>query len=188
MKHIFRFLLVFLVMAFSVAQGAAWLQYERCELQDDRYFDGDSFQVKALTGYTYVFRLYGVDCPETDTRYPARLEAQAAEFGVEVEELEKWGLEARRFVKKFLRKPFTVHTQKTKAGGQSKKNRYFAIVIGHDGQRLDEALIEAGLGRAFGMGAEWPERMTPERYIRKLHALESKAKRDDVGIWKDSTK
>ncbi len=188
MNVLFGALFGLFLMSSSLAHAAAWLEYERCELEDDRYFDGDSFQVKALTGYTYVFRLYGVDCPETDARYPARLEAQAAEFGVEVEELQRWGNEARSFVKKFLRKPFTVLTQKSKAGGQSKKNRYYAIIIGHDGRRLDEALIEAGLARAFGMGAEWPERMTPERYIRKLHAIESKAKREDVGIWKDSTK
>jgi endonuclease YncB( thermonuclease family) len=165
-----------------------WIIYEKCSLVDDSYFDGDSFNVRAQTGYTYIFRLYGVDCGETDVRYPDRLIAQGKEFGIEPDEVVKWGKEAQEFVRKFLQKPFTVHTQKEKAGGQSKKNRYYAVVINEDGERLDEALVSAGLARAFGMGAEWPEGTEPERYLRKLHALESQAKRGDVGVWKDSSK
>ena len=67
----------------------------------------------------------------------------------------KWGKKAGAFTKKFLRKPFTVYTQKMKAGGASKKARYYAIVVNEDGERLDEALVEAGLARAYGMGAGW---------------------------------
>lgn len=180
------FLLLVLVAPRSGAKE--WTIYEKCSLVDDRFFDGDSFNVRAQTGYTYIFRLYGVDCGETETRFPDRLVEQGKEFGLEPPEVVKWGKEARKFVRKFLRKPFTVHTVKEKAGGQSKKNRYFAIVTNSDGERLDEALIKAGLARAFGMPAAWPDGTKPDRFIRKLHALESKAKRDDAGLWKDSTK
>lgn len=192
--------LVCFCFVFSLCLGSVsakeWLIYERCELVDDKYFDGDSFSVKALTGYTYVFRLYGVDCPETDKRIKSRLVEQSKEFAVEEKDLIKWGKKAADFAKKFLRKPFTVYTQKTKAGGASKKARYYAIVVNADGERLDEALIEAGLARAYGMGAEWdkkfwaktkadlPSRMTSKRFISKLHSLESKAKREKVGVWK----
>lgn len=182
--------LLFALLLSLVPQLSAkeWITYENCSLVDDRYFDGDSFSVRAPTGYTYIFRLYGVDCGETDARYPDRLAAQGKEFGIEPDEVVKWGKAAQDFVRKFLEKDFTVHTQKAKAGGQSKKNRYYAIVINADGERLDEALVSAGLARAFGVGAEWPERMKPERFIRKLHALESRAKREDEGVWKDSSK
>ncbi|WP_411826860.1 thermonuclease family protein [Luteolibacter sp. AS25] len=183
-------LITVLGLLFSAGQGFSkeWLTYEKCTFVDEKYYDGDSFYVKSPTGYTYIFRLYGVDCAETDSRYPDRLQEQADEFGVEVDELLKWGLEAKSFVKKFLRKPFTVYTQKFKAGGQSKQARYFAVIVNEDGERLDEALVEAGLARAYGLGADWPERTSPERYLRKLHSIESKAKREDVGIWKNSTK
>lgn len=190
---------VCILLALTIFTGTSsakgWLIYERCELVDDKYFDGDSFSAKALTGYTYVFRLYGVDCPETDRRVPSRLVEQAKEFGLDEKDLIKWGKKASAFTKKFLRKPFTVYTQKVKAGGASKKARYYAIVVNADGKRLDEALVEAGLARAYGKGAEWdekfwgktkndlPSRMTSKRYISKLHTLESKAKREKVGIW-----
>ena len=177
------------------ASGKKWLIYERCELVEDKYFDGDSFQIKALTGYTYIFRLYGVDCPETDRRVKSRLVEQGKEFGLEEKDILKWGKKAATFTKKFLRKPFTVYTQKIKAGGASKKSRYYAIVVNAEGKRLDEALIEAGLARAYGKGAAWdkpfwgkakndlPRRIDSKRFIRKLHTLESKAKRGKVGIW-----
>jgi len=188
-------LLIAPMLTSSVVSAKEWLVYERCELEDDKYFDGDSFSVKVLTGYTYIFRLYGVDCPETDSRIKSRLVEQAKEFDVEEKDLLKWGKKATAFTKKFLRKPFSVYTQKIKARGASKKARYYAIVVDANGKRLDEALVEAGLARAHGMGAEWddpigkktknnlPRRITFKRFLRKLHTLESKAKRDKVGVW-----
>jgi len=189
-------LLLGLFTATAGAKGKKWLVYERCELVDDKYFDGDSFSVKSLTGYTYVFRLYGVDCPETDDRVKSRLTEQAKEFEIEEKDVIKWGKEAKKFAKKFLRKPFTVYTQKSKARGASKKSRYYAIVVNADGKRLDEALIEAGLARAFGKGAEWdepfwgktkadlPRKIEAKRFMTKLRILENKAKREDQGVWK----
>ncbi len=177
------------------ASGKPWLVYERCELADEKYYDGDSFSVKVSSGYIYVFRLYGVDCPETDRRVKSRLVAQGKDFDLAEKELLKWGRKASAFTRKFLRKPFTVFTRKIKAGGASKKNRYYAIVVNAEGKRLDEALVEAGLARAYGMGAAWddpfwrkirndlPHRMTSKRFIGKLHALESKAKREKAGVW-----
>lgn len=172
-----------LLMCSGAAWAGKWTTYEKCELVEDAYYDGDSFNVKAPTGYTYVFRLYGVDCPETDSRIAERIREQQKEFGVPPAELMKWGEKAKRFTRAFLRRPFTVHTQKEKALGASKKSRYYCVVVGADGERLDEALAKAGLARAYGRGAEWPERMTRERFIRKLHSLESEAKRDKEGIW-----
>lgn len=183
-------------MGSASAKGKKWLVYERCELADEKYFDGDSFSVKALSGYTYVFRLHGVDCPETDKRVKSRLIEQAKEFKIEQKEVIKWGKKASRFTRNFLRQPFTVYTQKVKAGGKSKKARYYAIVVNAKGERLDEALIEAGLARAYGKGAEWdepfwqktkadlPRKIEAKRFMTKLRILENKAKRERVGVWK----
>ena len=191
-------LLCLLVSLLSLEVSASvkeWTAYDRCQLMEDKYYDGDSFGVKPLTGYTYLFRLYGVDCPETDDRFESRLAEQAKDFEIEQKDIIKWGEEAARFTRDFLRKPFRVYTQKIKADGASGKSRYYAIIINEDGERLDEALIEAGLARAHGMGAEWdepmwegkvanfPRRMTTRRYLSGLRLLEKRAKRDKVGIW-----
>ena len=148
-------LIVFSLLTFSLGDvaraGKQWLVYERCELVDEKYFDGDSFYVKALTGYTYIFRLQGVDCPESDDRVKSRITAQAEDFEVEEKEVIKWGEKAAKFTKKFLRKPFTVYTQKVKAPGSSSKARYYAIIVNSDGKRLSEALVEAGLARVHGL-------------------------------------
>lgn len=187
-----KFLQLFLVFALAVLSprlfAENWITYEKCSLVDDKYFDGDSFNVRTQTSHTYVFRLYGVDCGETDTRYLDRLIEQGKDFGIEPSEVVKWGKDAQEFSKKFLRRPFTVHTVKLKARGQSKKPRYYAIIVNEKGDRLDEALLEAGLARSFGMPAAWPERTDEKRYRRKLDIIERKAKREDVGLWKDSTK
>ena len=178
------------------AAGKKWLIYERCELADEKYFDGDSFSVKALTGYTYVFRLYGVDCPEMDKRVRSRLKAQAKEFKMEEKEVLKWGKKSARFARHFLRKPFTVYTRKIKAGGASKKARYYAIIVNSEGKRLDEALVEAGLARVYGKPADWdkpfwgktkadlPRQMDERRFMTRLRILQNKAKREKAGIWK----
>ena len=188
-------LILGLVPALATAKGKRWLIYERCELVDDKYFDGDSFSVKALTDYVYVFRLYGVDCPETDKRVKSRLTEQAKEFKIEEKDVIKWGKKASAFTKKFLRKPFTVYTRKAKAAGASKKARYYAIVVNADGKLLDEALVEAGLARAYGMGADWdepfwgktkadlPRKIDSKRFMTKLRFLENKAKREEAGVW-----
>lgn len=177
------------------AEEKEWLAYDRSILVVDQYHDGDSFAVKPLTGYTYLFRLYGVDCPETDDRFESRLAEQAKDFGVEQQDLLKWGEKAAQFTRDFLSKPFRVYTQKIKADGASGKSRYYAIVINDEGIRLDEALVEAGLARAHGMGAVWSEpmwegekanlsrRMTSRRYLSGLRMLEKRAKRSRIGIW-----
>ena len=152
---LFAFLLVSIFSSAVSAAEKEWLVYDRCQLMDEEYHDGDSFAVKPLTGYTYLFRLYGVDCPETDDRFESRLTEQAKDFAIEQDDVMKWGEKASSFTRECLQKPFRVYTQKIKADGASGKSRYYAISINAEGQRLDEALIQAGHARAHGMGAEW---------------------------------
>lgn len=184
----------FWIFASSVS-AKEWFIYDRCALVDGEYYDGDSFSVKPLTGYTYLFRLYGVDCPETDDRFESRLVEQGRDFAMEPEDVMKWGEKAAAFTRAFLQKPFRVYTQKIKADGASGKSRYYAIVVNDEGKRLGEALVSAGLARAHGLGAEWdepmwegklakfPRRMTSRRYLSSLRVLEKRAKREKVGIW-----
>ncbi len=180
------------ILGYLPAAAAPWISYERSTLAKDQYLDGDSFQAVTTTGgkrpYTYIFRLYGADCAETDASYPERLAAQATDFRIPVGEVIGWGEKATAFTEKFLAKPFSVHTQKVSARGTSKKNRYYAIVIGADGRDLAEALIRAGLARAFGvLPLDTPDGGDGKAYNRKLQRAEAQARTDKVGIWGGNT-
>ncbi|MDC1406346.1 hypothetical protein N8314_02230, partial [Akkermansiaceae bacterium] len=104
------FLLASIFSPAVLASEKEWLVYDRCQLMDEEYRDGDSFAVKPLTGYTYLFRLYGVDCPETDDRFETRLGEQAKDFAIEQDDVMKWGEKASSFTREFLQKPFRVYT------------------------------------------------------------------------------
>lgn len=187
MKWLLR-AIAFALLSLAPVHAGQWETFEQCTLVTKEYFDGDSFHVAtkkpgAQKGYTYILRLYGVDCPETDRRHPDRVEEQAKAFGVGAKEVLAWGAKAKEFTRKFLAKPFTVHTKKEKAGGESEQNRYFAVVVGSGGERLDEALVQAGLARAYGAPADWPAKTRPEHFEGKLHSLESAAKRAKTGVW-----
>lgn len=146
--------------------------------------DGDSFKGTAATGYTYIWRLYGIDCPETDDRQPERVKAQAKHFGIDEKEVIKWGEKAADFTKEALAKGFTVHTKKEKARGASDKQRYYAIIMVGE-KNLAELLVEEGYARAFGMPVESPidRDIDKEQFMRLLERAERKAKREKKGIW-----
>lgn len=88
---LFVFLLVSILSPAVSASEKEWFVYDRSQLMEDEYRDGDSFAVKPLTGYVYLFRLYGVDCPETDDRFESRLAEQAKDFAIEQDDVMKWG-------------------------------------------------------------------------------------------------
>ncbi|MEO8350142.1 MAG: thermonuclease family protein [Chthoniobacteraceae bacterium] len=172
------------------AQADIWKTYEGCRLIENAYFDGDSFHVDAPAGsrrHTYIFRLYGADCPETDRRYPARIAQQAKEFRLPTSEILNWGQRAREFARKFLNRPFTVYTRKLKARGKSDQPRYYAIIIGSDGRDLARSLVEEGLARAFGVFPRWPLNATPYRYRQELKRRQAIAKQKRTGVWARSS-
>lgn len=179
----------FIFLFVALCPAKEWIEYTGCELTPGSYHDGDSFsQVEGLkTGGQRPtktnWRLYGVDCAETDTREPERLKEQALAFHVPESALNDWGRRAAEFSEKFLSRPFRVMTLREDAGGASKKNRYYAIIIGADGKLLHEALLEAGLARAYGMPAEWPDKHA--RFEDHLKSLERKARAAKVGIWSE---
>lgn len=177
-----------LFLSLSTVHAQTWETFEKCSLLDKKYFDGDSFHVftkkpGAKRGHPYVFRLYGVDCPETDTRHSDQMAEQKKEFGLTEEEVLAWGKKAKKFTADFLSKPFTVHTKKEDAGGESKEKRYYAVVVGASGERLDEALLKAGLTRLGKVAADWPKGTNPKHFRGQLHALQSQAKSKEAGIW-----
>ena len=180
-------LAAFFFLSVLLCPAKDWTEYTGCQLTPGSYRDGDSFnQVEGLkTGGQREsrtnWRLYGVDCPETDTREPERLKEQARAFRVPESSLIGWGKKAAEFSEEFLSQPFRVMTLREDAGGASNKNRYYAIIIGADGRLLHEALLEAGLARAYGMPAEWPDKHA--RFEDHLKSLERKARAAKAGIW-----
>lgn len=186
--------LISLTYMASSAVAKKWEAYE-CELLAEKYFDGDSFWVKTDRKSTYIFRLYGVDCAETDKRFLERLVTQAKQFNIPQNDVVLWGEKAKKFTKKFLEKKFTVYTRKEKARGAGEKIRYYALIVNADGERLDEALVKAGLARVYGFHASWNEPFWGDAKVkmprdcdrfdfeRRLKRLEKKAQNEKVGVW-----
>jgi len=144
--------------------------------------DGDSFHVKANDRH-YFFRLYLVDTPETDIRYPDRVHKQAQYFGLTDVEALQVGKEAARFTNQTLsRGGFTVVTKRQDARGESKKKRYYAyILIGE--KDLGSELVANGLARVFGSESRAPGDLPIGAQKSKLQRLQEIAKAQKVGAW-----
>lgn len=180
----FFLLLFFVTAAPAVAAERAWEQWDGCTLAADRFFDGDSFQVKRGRA-TYVLRLYFADAPETDAGYGTRVAEQATYFGIKEDAVLRGGASAKEFTAKFLRQPFRVITRRQSAPGASRAERFYAIVE-RDGWRLDAALIEAGLARATSEAADFPDAASGQRRAQQLRSLEQKAAQTGQGLWAKS--
>src|SRR5439155_18004617 len=127
---------------------------ENCRLIPNAGNDGDSFHVGA-NGKEYMFRLYFVDAPETDSADPARLIEQAKHFGVTVPQVIEVGEAAKAFTREKLAEPFTVTTRMANAMGRSGSKRFYAFVQTKDGD-LGEQLVANGLARIHGKSAPPP--------------------------------
>ena len=143
--------------------------------------DGDSFHVRA-NGKEYIFRLYFVDTPETDTSIAGRVAEQAKYFHASTAETLLIGHEAERFTRQKLAQPFTVRTCLQDARGRSQLPRYFAFVQAN-GADLGESLVANGLARVYGAASDPPEMDKAEIEWGKLKEFERKAKQQSVGGW-----
>ena len=171
---------VFFLIANARGSGR-WVTLKDCRYLPNPANDGDSFHVQAGKK-EYIFRLYFVDSPETDASLPERVTEQAKYFSVTTPQNLQIGLEAERFTREQLARPFTVRTCKQDARGRSRLKRYFAFVQ-TDGADLGEQLVANGLARVYGAASEAPDMNTPEVEWRKLEQLERKAKQEKIGAW-----
>lgn len=161
-----------------------WERWEGCVHLAERYYDGDSFQIKRGSEVC-VLRLYGADAPETDAGYGARLEEQAAHFGIKPADVLRGGEAAKEFTARFLSKPFRVITRRKTAPGASRAERIYAIVERGE-VALDGALIQAGLARASTETGDYPDAAGGQRRLQQLRGLEQKAARERAGLWAKS--
>jgi outer membrane murein-binding lipoprotein Lpp len=131
-----------------------WTKFERCRLLDNASNDGDSFHVKA-DGKEYIFRLYEVDTPEseTDSDVASRIKEQSSYFGISEEDVLAKDKKAKEFSRDQLQQPFTVMTRFLDAMGRSRLPRNYAFIITADGEDLGQVLVANGLARAWGQRA-----------------------------------
>jgi len=146
--------------------------------------DGDSFRVRCGTN-EFMLRLYFVDAPETNLRYPERTREQSEYFDVTLDESMKGGRMARDLVRDTLQKPFSIWTRWASAAGRSKEPRYYGLVqVGTNS--LAEILVSKGLAQPKGVRPNLPTGQKGTAYLEQLLALEADAKKKRVGLWASS--
>jgi endonuclease YncB( thermonuclease family) len=200
------------LMAASSTAGAAekaedkWIVQKGAEFLEERQADGDSFGMTVIPAKNRVkrtYRLYGVDCPETDARgglLVDRIADQAKHFGVKPEEIPAMGKKAADYTVDLLKngnplvRTLGLMGEDAPGGANDPKRRYALVeVTAPDGSRrmLHELLIETGLARAHGQAAPWPEKdarhrgekKAKELFMKDLERMEKKAKDGSRGFW-----
>ncbi len=175
------FLVSFVLTGSHALLAEDWKTFTGCRLVPNPANDGDSFHV-SHGGKRYIFRLYFVDCPESDTLVPERVTEQAKHHRVSEEAVMHIGKYSTAVAKQLLSRPFTVVTKFEDAMGQSSEPRYYAFVTTADGEDLGEIMAASGLARAYGMAASPPgksEQALRARYDR----LVAEARRNRYGIY-----
>ena len=201
---------VFLPVAIHAKEKAEdkWVEQQVLKLSGERQADGDSFafEIKGAKGDPLIrsFRLYGVDCPESDADdrvLSRRIGEQAEHFGIKAGDIPRFGKEAAKFTERLLKRGKVRLLTRGKLGQKTEKHpgrpqRYYAMVEveSDDGKRrwLHELLLEAGLARAHGKPAAWPpaeedrhgEKAACDEFAGQNERLEKAAKRAGAGIWR----
>lgn len=178
-------LLAVLLVSSSLALGktvpSGWTLLENCRLENHDYADGDSFHV-IHRGRNLQFRLYFVDCPETDTRFSERIAEQGKVFGLDSKGVVAAGHRAHSFTSEMLSRPFDVLTKWEDARGASAQERFYAVVLVGN-QNLAEELVRHGFARAFGMHADYPTQAAGRQFVAKRKRLKQEASRMKLGIF-----
>src|ERR1043166_6968211 len=102
---------VFLVIGVNgrAAEKKEWVTLNDCRYIDSENNDGDSFHVRC-GDKEFAARLYFVDTPETNLRFPDRTREQSVHFGITLDETMKAGVQASERVRALLQKPFVLET------------------------------------------------------------------------------
>ncbi len=192
LRNIRRFSLFLLLLAPS-ARAADWVELKNCTLLESGFNDGDSFAVEcaeAFRGETQNrFRLFFVDTAETDSNSDFkkdRLKEQAAYWESDDPDFAlKMGLRASQTVIRLLRGGFSVFTRGDYAPTLGRP-RYYALIKVND-RWLDEILVEEGLVRIYGKGANLPDGTRANTHRAQLRKLEKDAKANQRNAWRGTT-
>lgn len=178
-----------LAILLNHAHGEEWVTLENCRLIPNEYNDGDSFHV-SHQGEEYIFRLYFVDCPESEDSVPERLVEQAAHFGSTPEQMVEVGKDAAYAMQQLLKAPFDVVTRWQGARGRSKLQRYYAFIFidGRDGPKsadLAAVMLSHGLARVHGVKAKPPTGGLKAAELHQIYLdIEAEAREAGKGGWK----
>jgi endonuclease YncB( thermonuclease family) len=179
--------LLFLSRLDAAPVPPGWEALEKCTLIADKYSDGDSFYVMHK-GRELLFRLYFVDCPETDNRFPKRLDDQAEDFGLKSHEsVIAAGKKAEKFAQKMLSSPFTVLTKWEDARGASSQQRFYAVLM-VGGKNFASEMVRNGWARAYGMPADFPDKNRSKSFREELRRLQAQAIRQKLGAFTATSK
>ena len=189
-RHLLRLaaiLAIALLSAFAQTAPPGWDKLENCRIAMDEHMDGDSFWV-LHEGKKHIFRVYFVDCPETDASFPKRIQDQMEDFGLSSEAaVIKAGELAKEFTKKMLSGPFTVLTKWEDARGNSRQKRNYAVVL-VGSKNLSEELARAGWARAYGMPADYPSADRSKAFKDSLRRLQANAIRQKLGAFSGTSR
>jgi endonuclease YncB( thermonuclease family) len=169
------------IVTHANAADGKWEKFEGCKLLSAPDDDADSFYVEHK-GKEYHFRLYFADAPENNKRFPDRVKEQAAYWGISVENALKIAAEASKFSAEKLKDGFTIHTQREDAKGQSRLERFYAVVKFGD-KDLAEELVREGFARIHGMRTSLPDGTSAADASLKLMKLEREAMEQRRGAW-----
>ena len=193
MKHLRAFLsIVWVIVAIaapaagSKAAPAKWFTFANCHFLSEENRDADSFHVMTDDQRQFVFRLYFVDAPETDTSFKERVREQAEYFGISETEVLKMGEASKRFTAECLKDSFAVTTRFQNAGGRGRLPRYYALIDLGGGRDLGEMLVRYGWARAKGTVAILPNGTRAKDHMARLTKLEAEARAKRLGLWAKS--
>lgn len=188
--------------------GNWWRTYDGIDFPATKFVDGDSFHLMVPVGtgkQDWPIRLYGIDCPETDVRFPERLKEQATAMGLpDNAAVLRWGEKAKARTVELLKqaKGISLYVkrdgkEKTRqAGGQAQ--RYYGIVELQmpDGEilLLHKTLLREGLAISGAEQAPWPpdrvakdgEKDAGKDFMRENERAAKEAKREKAGIWSET--
>ena len=180
-----------LLLAASPAFASGdWEELRGCRLLRNESNDGDSFHA-VHNGKEYIFKLYFVDCPETNDEHPDRLADQAKHFDTTPERVKTIGRYAGAATAELLSDGFMAVTRWQEAGGGSRLPRYYAFIFieGQDPKvpaDLNAVLIANGLARVHGLKAKPPGAESKAGDLRDHYdSLEAEARSEKVGAWGD---
>lgn len=189
MKMFIRALGVVVVLFVAGASASAddgWTLLENARLDTSGYSDGDSFSIRA-DGKSYVFRLYFVDCPETDASLKERVQEQASAWRLRESDILKYGKKATQYAMRELGgEELTIYTRWSDARGGGRHKRYFAF-IEVNGEFFSEMLVRDGWARSYGQIAPRPDGKSSSTVRSLYDRLSSQARANKKGVWGGKT-
>ncbi|MDB6079069.1 MAG: hypothetical protein JWO82_2816 [Akkermansiaceae bacterium] len=170
------------------SKAGRYEKYEGCLLVNHRQNDGDSFRVQLPGGRTEEFRLYFVDCPESEFRTYGggatnreRIDEQAKYFNITAEQAVGIGDKAKHYTLDLLgRQPFTVYTFWE---DHFHDHRMSAIIQSGNGEWLHRNLVREGYSRIFTKPSEMPDGTPAKEEVGMLRQMEEQAKAARKGAW-----